>query len=524
MRRAEDGGLRLIKKHKKTLLRAVFSRAGLIALLVLLQIALVLVFFRYLSGYLPHAVTVLAVLEAVMACYLVNSDQDPSAKLTWAVIILIAPAIGAPLYAFTRSDLGHRLLKRRFAEVIEASLGQLTQDETVLARAETEAPELVGLTRFIGRSGCYPAYAGQTLRYFPLGDALFPALLEELEKAERFIFLEFFIVDEGTMWGRVLDILARKAAAGVDVRVIYDGTNEFFNLPRSYPQKLEALGIRCRRFAPVYPFVSTHYNYRDHRKILVVDGRVAFTGGVNLADEYINRVQRFGHWKDTGVLVYGEAVQSFLLMFLTTWNAVSEGGDFPYLEPPAPAETARDEGYVLPYADNPLDRERVGEWVYLDLLSRAQRYVYIFTPYLILDGEMDTALRFAAERGVDVRLILPGIPDKKLAWALAKTHYPSLLASGVKLYEYTPGFVHAKSFVVDDREAVIGTINLDYRSLYHHFECALYLNRCPAVADIKRDFLETQALCRAVTPESLRQEKWTVRLTGILMKLIAPLF
>lgn len=324
------------------------------------------------------------------------------------------------------------------------------------------------------------------------------------------------------MWGRVLDILAQKAAAGLDVRLLYDGTNEFFNLPRSYPQKLEALGIRCRCFAPVHPFVSTHYNYRDHRKIVVVDGRVAFTGGVNMADEYINRVRRFGHWKDSGVLVSGEAVRSFTLMFLQTWNVVDEGHDYPYLDTPAEAE--RGEGFLLPYADNPLDRERVGEWVYLDLLNRAQHYVYIFTPYLILDGEMETALRFAAERGVDVRLILPGIPDKKLAAALAKTHYPSLLESGVRIYEYSPGFVHAKSFVADDREAVVGTINLDYRSLYHHFECALYLNRCPAVADIKRDFLETQALCRPVTPETVRATPWYWRLAGILMKLVAPLF
>ena len=522
MRRTEDGGLRLIKKHKKTLLRAVFSRAGLIALLLVLQVALLVVSFRYLGRYLPHTVTVLAVLEAVMALYLINSNHDPSAKLTWAVIILILPAFGAPLYAFTRSDLGHRLLKRRCAQVIDESRNSLKQDPAVLARAAQEAPALVGLQRFVARTGCFPAYDRCRVRYFPLGDALFPVLLEELEKAETFIFLEFFIVDEGLMWGRVLDILARKAAAGVDVRVIYDGTNEFFNLPRSYPQKLEALGIRCQSFAPVHPFVSTHYNSRDHRKILVVDGRVAFTGGVNLADEYINRVKRFGHWKDTGLLIYGPAAQSFTLLFLQTWNVVAEGEDFPYLD--APVEEEAPDGFVLPYADNPLDQERVGEWVYLDLLNRAQRYVHIFTPYLILDGEMETALRFAAERGVDVKLILPGIPDKKLAWALAKTHYPALLASGVKLYEYTPGFIHAKSFVADDREAVVGTINLDYRSLYHHFECAAYLNGCAAVREIEADFRETLELCRVVTPEAVRNEPWYLKLAGILMKLVAPLF
>ena len=246
------------------------------------------------------------------------------------------------------------------------------------------------------------------------------------------------------------------------------------------------------------------------------------TGGVNLADEYLNINSRFGHWKDTAVLVYGPAVRSFTLMFLQTWNIYEREGSYPYLDVEAAPEDVP--GFVLPYADCPLDDERVGEWVYMDILNRARRYVHIFTPYLILDGEMETALRFAAERGVDVRLILPGIPDKKLAWALAKTHYASLLASGVKIYEYTPGFVHAKCFVADDREAVVGTINLDYRSLYHHFECALYLNGGEAVDEVERDFLHTQEKCRAVTAETIKQEPWMLRLAGFFMKVIAPLF
>ena len=245
---------------------------------------------------------------------------------------------------------------------------------------------------------------------------------------------------------------------------------------------------------------------------------------MNLADEYINLRPRFGHWKDTAVLLKGEAVRSFTLMFLQMWNLDVREAVFEeaYLRAPAlPPEDAA--GWVMPYGDCPLDDERVGEWVYMDILNRAQHYVYIMTPYLILDGEMETAIRFAAERGVDVRLILPGTPDKKLPYALAKTHYASLLASGVKLFEYTPGFVHAKTFVSDDREAVVGTINLDYRSLYHHFECAAYLNGAACTEDIRRDFLATQALCRPVTRETLKAEKRGVKLAGILMKVIAPL-
>ena len=519
----EEGGIRLLKKHRKTLLRAVFSRAGLIVIFLLIQVALIVVAFDWLSDYLPHFVTLMTVLSTVMALYLLNSGLDPSAKLTWIVVILILPVFGALLYAYTRSDLGHRMLKRRFAELIDETREAIPQEAEVLEQAEREAPELRGLSTYVGRTGCYPVYRQSRVRYFSLGDEAFPAILEELEKAENFIFLEFFIVDEGVFWGRVLEILARKAREGVDVRLLYDGTNEFFNLPRNYPRKLEELGIRCRSFAPVHPLVSTHYNYRDHRKILVVDGRVALTGGLNLADEYINIHSRFGHWKDTAVMVYGPAVRSFTLMFLQTWNASEKTPEWPYLDVQAEPEPDA-AGFLMPYADCPLDEERVGEWVYMDILNRARNYVHIFTPYLILDGEMETALKFAAERGVDVRLILPGIPDKKMAYALAKTHYAALLKAGVKIYEYSPGFVHAKSFVADDREAVVGTINLDYRSLYHHFECALYLNGCEAVADVERDFRQTQELCRAVSLETLRRETWSMKLMGILMKVIAPLF
>ena len=519
---ARDTGLRLLKKGRRGLLRAVFSRAGLILLMLLVQVALLVFLFDYLGDYLPHAVTVSSVFAVVMALAVLNGEHDASSKITWIIVITTLPVFGALLFLYTQSDLGHRILKRRFAQVTEDSRQMLRQDEAVSARLESEAPELLGLGNYVNRTGCFPVYAGSRVRYFPLGDELFPALLEELEQAERYIYLEFFVIAEGLMWGRVLEILARKAAQGVDVRLIYDGTNEFFTLPPSYPKRLEALGIRCKTFAPIRPFVSTLYNYRDHRKILVIDGKTAFNGGINLADEYINRQSRFGHWKDSGVIVHGPAAQSYALMFLQMWNIDEKEPDFAVMaEPPAPPEEAA--GFLLPYGDCPLDDERVGEWVYMDLLNRARRYVHIMTPYLILDGEMETALKFAAERGVDVRLILPGVPDKKLPYALAKTHYASLLRSGVKICEYTPGFVHAKSFVVDDREAVVGTINLDYRSLYHHFECATYMSGVDCIKEIEADFRETQALCRQVSMETVKNESWTVKLAGILMKVIAPL-
>ena len=337
------------------------------------------------------------------------------------------------------------------------------------------------------------------MKYFPLGEDKFEELLMQIEKAEHFIFLEYFIVAEGLMWGKVLDILAKKVREGVDVRIMYDGTCEFSTLPHDYPKRLQKLGIKCKMFSPVTPFISTHYNYRDHRKILVIDGHTAFTGGINLADEYINKIVKYGHWKDTAVMVQGEAARSFALMFLQMWNIDEKSPQIEKFIRCYPVPKNQCSGFVIPYADSPLDNEKTGEMVYIDILNRAQKYVHIMSPYLILDGEMEMAIKFAAERGVDVSIILPGIPDKIAPYALAKTHYKSLLDSGVKIYEYIPGFVHAKVFVSDDVKAVVGTINLDYRSLYHHFECAAYMYGTECIDDIERDFLDTVSKCRPVT-------------------------
>ena len=356
-------------------------------------------------------------------------------------------------------------------------------------------------------------------------------MLEEIRAAKRFVFLEFFLIDEGLMWGRVLEALYERALSGVEVRVMYDGMCELELLSRDYPARLKTLHIRAKAFSPVHAFVSTHYNYRDHRKILVIDGHTAFTGGVNLADEYINEIHPFGRWKDTAVRVKGDAARSFTLMFLQQWNLTEKAQVPPlgeYLTPErlydhAACKIPQEEGYVIPYGNNPLSDDKVAEHVYMDILNRADAYVHIMTPYLILDGEMETALKLAAMRGVDVKLILPGIPDKKIPYALAKSHYRSLLEAGVKLYEYTPGFVHAKVFVSDDKKAVVGTINLDYRSLYHHFECGVYLYETPCIADIEADFAKTLAECREATLATLRKEPFGRWLIGAVMKVFAPL-
>lgn len=515
--------LHLLKKGHRGLVYALFSRFGLVVLMLLVQIAFIVVVYNIFKEFIPHYYGFSMAFSAFMVLVLINSRMDPSSKVTWLIIIMIMPVFGSMLYIYTQSDIGHRTLKKRTDDLINDVRDIIPQDPEVMRKFREESPGGASLCSYLQRNGCRPVFAGSDVKYFPSGEEKFAELLKQLRKAEQFIFLEYFIIDEGIMWGEVLEILAEKARKGVEVRVLYDGTCEFSLLPRNYPKKLQELGINCKVFAPLTPFLSTHYNYRDHRKIVVIDGRVAFTGGVNLADEYINERERFGHWKDTAIMVRGEAVRSFTMLFLQMWNITEYKPDFGVYVEQHGEDIPEARGYVIPYGDCPLNSEKPGERVYMDILDRSTEYVHIMTPYLVLDGVMETALEFAAERGVDVKIILPGIPDKKAAYALAKTHYRRLLDSGVKIYEYTPGFVHAKVFVSDSKEAVVGTINLDYRSLYHHFECAAYMYDTNCIPHIEEDFQQTLDKCRKVTYDTIKHEKLITKLTGFIMKAIAPL-
>ena len=520
----EDGGIRLLRKGQKGLIHAIFSRFGLVLVLLVLQFGALFSLMRWFSNLLPHYLGGTLLVTAVMMVYLLNQDMNNSVRIPWLVVTALAPVLGVLLFCYTKEDVGHRMLKKRLLELEGQTRSQLPQPKKASKALDADCPGAASLAQYLrGRGGGFPVYENTQVTYFPSGEAKFAALLPQLESATQYIFLEYFIIDEGLMWGRILEILARKAAQGVDVRVMYDGTCEFSTLPRDYTRRLEALGIRCKVFAPVTPFVSTHYNYRDHRKILVVDGRVGFTGGVNLADEYINHVEKYGRWKDAAVMLEGEGVRTMTALFLQMWSIQREPEFAQFLTRPIPETQAN--GFVIPYGDCPLDGERVGEMVYIDLLNRARHSVHIITPYLILDGELETALRFAAERGVDVHLILPGKPDKWFAYALAKTHYLPLLSSGVKISEWVPGFTHAKVMIMDGQEAVVGTINLDYRSLYHHFENAVWMRGVDCLPRIEADFQDTLAQCRTVEPtrQSVWQGKKLLHLVGMMLKFIAPL-
>ncbi|MDE5578127.1 MAG: cardiolipin synthase [Oscillospiraceae bacterium] len=495
---------------------------------LLLQIAFIVSALNFFSDRFVYFSIASMLLSLVVLVWIINDNTNPYYKLAWVVPVLIIPVFGTVTYLFAKLELGTHIMNNRLLKLIDKTSPFIPQNKDTLDELEKISVKEKNLAVYMKTYAGYPIWRNTYAEYYPLGEDAFASMVRELEAAEEFIFMEYFIVERGVMWNTILEILARKAAEGVDVRFMYDGMCSLMLVPYSYPKKLEAMGIKCKMFSPIKPVLSTVQNNRDHRKILVVDGHTAFTGGVNLADEYINKVEYYGHWKDTAVMLKGEAAAGFTIMFLQNWN-ISESteddyanyikSDFPQLrENDLPTD-----GFVLPYGDSPLDNENVGQIVYLDILNRAERYVHIMTPYLILDNEMVGALTYAAKRGVDVIIIMPHIPDKVYAYLLARSYYAELIRAGVKIYEYTPGFVHAKCFVSDDTRAVVGSINLDYRSLFLHFECASYFYRHPVVEQVEQDVQNTLKRCMQVTIEDCKKFNPFKRIAGHILRLFAPL-
>ena len=514
-------------KKIKVLFRIVFGRTAFVVLFLLLQIGFLFSCFRWLSNYLVYIYGGMLALTALVVIYILNEKSNPSFKLAWVIPVLVIPVFGTFLYLFVQFQIGTKWINRRLKDAGDETSPYLEQNAITEKRLKKVSRDKANLAVYLKNCGGFPVCQNTSVRYFPLGDAMFPEFKQQLKNARKFIFMEYFIIERGKMWGEILEILEEKAAQGVEVRVMYDGMCCMMLLPYHYPQVLEKKGIRCKMFSPIKPTLSTHQNNRDHRKICVIDGHTAFTGGINLADEYINAVERFGHWKDTAVMLQGEGVQSFTMMFLQMWNITERQkenyGKYIYPGEELLNDAKPELGFVIPYGDSPLDGENVGERVYMDIINQARDYVHMMTPYLILDNEMVTALTFAAKRGVDTVLMMPHIPDKKYAYLLARSYYPELIEAGVKIYEYTPGFVHAKVFVSDDETAVVGTINLDFRSLYLHFECGVWIHKNPVVDAIEEDFLETLKKCRQVTLEDCRRYPFLPKFAGRMLRLIAPL-
>lgn len=503
------------------LLKKVFSRTVVTALLIIIQVAWLAALLLRLGNSLPAIQTVLRILSLVAILFVIKSDMNPSYKIGWILLIAVLPILGGLMYVIFGNKRPTKNMREMLRAQLEKSAEYLGTQESITGELDGGA---AGLFQYLEGSAGYPTAKDTTVRYYRVGEEMYADLIPELEKAEKFIFLEYFIIRPGVMWDSVLEVLKRKAAAGVDVRIIYDDMGCIDILPANYNTTLEGWGIRTMAFNRFVPAVSLVMNNRDHRKITVIDGKVGFTGGINISDEYINVKERFGHWKDTGLMLKGPGVFNLTLMFLEMWNAFNKDGDnYADFIPESYVEKGgTDDGYVLSFSDSPLDNESVGESVYTDMLYQAKDYIYITTPYLAIDSELQTAMCMAAKRGVDVRMITPGIPDKKIVYRLTRSYYPTLLRAGVKIYEYTPGFIHAKSFVCDDELCVVGTINMDYRSLYLHFECGTLMYNNPEIKQVKRDDLETMEKCRKVELSDMKTN-FIGELFDSFLRSVAPL-
>ena len=480
----------------------------------------ILLLVKWLSPYAAYITLALSVAAVLLVLFIIIKRDETAYKILWLLVILTVPVAGALLYLLFGNRRTARPLRKRLRRVQEAGQPAPLPCGGTPFEGEKRMEQTV---RWLEHKTGYPLMRAEDVRYYPLGDAMYPDMLTDLRAAKKTIYLEYFIIEPGEMWQSIVDILAQKVREGLDVRVMYDDLGSISTFNFSNALALEKLGIRCVTFNPLLALKGTA-NYRDHRKMLIVDDAVAYSGGVNLADRYINREHPYGHWKDTGFRLTGAPVRSFTHMFLTFWNAFSLQKEEPMPMPPAAsaAEPAAQDGWVLSYYDSPLNSEATSNRLYIDLLSQATDYAWFFTPYLMLGDDLLDAMLAAAQRGVDVRIIMPGIPDKKLIFRMSRSFYQVLLTGGVKIYEYTPGFVHAKSLVCDDRAATVGTVNLDYRSLFLHFENNSLFYRGSIVARVKEDFLATQSQCRAVEACDMKRysRRWIV--DGVL-RIFAPL-
>ena len=498
------------------------SRVVLTALSIALQVAWIVWTALRLTQYYAWIQLAISVLALLLALRIYGRNTNSATKISWIIVVLTFPIFGVLLYLiFGRSDAVNSM-RGRFTRT-NAEL-QPHYPAPIDRTAMPGDPVLQNQIHYLQTQAGYPAYRNTDVTYYGDTSAALAAQKEDLKKAQRFIFMEYHAIEDSAAWQGLEDILAERAAAGVEVRVFYDDMGSIGFVSTAFVKKLEARGIQCRVFNPIVPVLNVFMNNRDHRKITVIDGRVGFTGGYNLADEYFNLTHPYGRWKDSGVRLEGDAVRSLTLIFLEMWGTTQKQPPEigPYL--PDVPYTARENAVVLPYADNPLDEKRVGEDVYLNIINSAQEYVYITTPYLILSDEMQRALVLAAQRGVDVRIITPGIPDKKIVFSITRSYYARLVAGGVQIYEYTPGFVHAKQFVADGKVATVGTINLDYRSLYLHFENGCWFSGCRAVQDVRADFDALFPQCENVTPKYHRSRR-SLALRGVqcVLRLFSPL-
>ncbi len=507
----------------RRVLNLVFSRLVITVVLVLLQAFWLFAVFNWLSEYAQWISRTGLALSVIMCLALIRQDSTvPEFKISWMILFMLMPVQSGLLYLLWGNKRPVFGLRRRLERAGQAMDPTRRPDPAAEEQLEKADPRAAMTAKYLHDYAPAPVCSGTAVKYYPDGQSMFADMLPALRSAEHSIYVESFIIGMGEMWGQIHEILRQKAAAGLDVRVIYDDAGCLSLLPHNYAEILQADGIRAFSFNRCVPVLNLVMNNRDHRKIMVIDGKIGFTGGVNLADEYINKLKRFGYWKDSGVRLEGPGATSLAGIFLTFWKAkypdeeIDPARDLPEVKP---QET---DCLVQPFADSPVDREAVAKNTYLELINQAQKRLYICTPYLILDNDLLSCLRLAAKRGVDVRIYTPGVPDKPTIYQLTRSYFPHLLRAGVKIYSYTPGFLHAKTWLMDDRIAAVGTVNLDYRSLYLHFENSVLIYGGAVLDDVHRDLAEIERESTAVTLADCRTGFFGTMYSAVL-RLVAPL-
>lgn len=507
----------------KKLLKAITSRLAVTCYLILIQLSLLFVTMLYFTSSFIYFYFLMVILSLFLIIAIINDDSNPTFKMAWIIPMLIFPIFGAPLYLiFGRKKVSKRIIKKLYDSFAQIKEQTDANNDEILKELKDIDVSVYKQFSYISHTALGSVYKNTETKFLATGEEFFENLLAELNKAEKFIFLEYFIIAKGKMWDSVLDILVKKAAQGVEIRLLYDDLGTISLLKKTYPDYLNSLGIKTCIFNPFKPSLDSFLNYRDHRKITVIDGNVGFTGGINLADEYINAITRFGHWQDSSVMIKGDAVTQLSAMFLQTWYFANNTDEKEYSSYFCNKKYDYD-GYVQPFSDSPISGHLTGELAYMNMINNANDYVYITTPYLILDNEMVTAIRLAVESGIDVRIITPHIPDKWYVHAVSISNYPQLLKAGVKIFEYTPGFIHAKTIVVDDKLAIVGTTNFDFRSFYLHFENGVLMYKSKCVEQVKKNYMKILEQCAEITMQTYEALPWRDKFKGKVLKLFSPM-
>ncbi len=508
------------KTHvKNSVARLVFVLAAMVA-----QVTWFVIVMTTLKNHSTIVSLLIRVLSVLLVLRIYGKNENAAFKMPWILLLLIFPVLGVCLYSMFGNKRGMGKIHRRFQVVSSEIRGMLQQQPEVMEELERQNLAMANQCRYIGRFGAYPLYCNTDIRFYAEAIGSLEAQIEDLKNAQRFIFMEYHAIQEAEMFSRLKPILAERAASGVEIRILYDDVGSVGFIDPGFIDRMEEIGVQCRRFNPLLPVLNIFMNNRDHRKITVIDGKVGYTGGYNLADEYFNITHPYGEWKDTGIRMEGDAVKSLTAIFLEMWNAMEKTDTEPDISGYLETDTyeAAEDGFVQSYADTPLDDETLGENIYMNLIKNAKRSLYVTTPYLILTDEMSRELRLAAQRGVDVRIVTPGIPDKKMVYRVTRSYYATLADGGVRIYEYTPGFLHAKQVLCDGEAGTVGTVNFDYRSLYHHFENGVLFYRYHALTDVSSDFENLFRSSREVT-EQYRNRSAFQRIAQSVLRLFAPL-